>query len=117
MFIDHFYFQFLLKQKVPLYPVQNGGGGGGGGVHVLCPRNRSKGLANPELVPDFVTTTIILLDNVYLHLVYCSFLLLNFLFFEGGMNPVHYRGYMGLVHISGLSTRLKMGCPWRMTGI
>ena len=90
---------------------------GGGGVHVLCPRNRSKGLANPELVPDFVTTTIILLDNVYLHLVYCSFLLLNFLFFEGGMNPVHYRGYMGLVHISGLSTRLKMGCPWRMTGI
>ena len=111
MFIDHFYFQFLLKQKVSLYPVQNGG------VHVLCPRNRSKGLANPELVPDFVTTTIILLDNVYLHLVYCSFLLLNFLFFEGGMDPVHYRGYMGPVHISGLSTRLKMGCPWPMSGI
>ena len=41
MFIDHFYFQFLLKQKVSLDPVQKGGGGGGGD-HVSCPRNRSK---------------------------------------------------------------------------
>ena len=58
-----------------------------------------------------------LLDNVYLHLVYCSFLLLNFLFLEGGKNPVHYRGSMGPVHISGPSTRSKMGGPWPMTGI
>ena len=90
MFIDHFYFQFLLKQKVSLDPVQNGGG-----VHVLCPRNRSKWLANPELVPDFVTKTIILLDNVYWHLVYCSFLLLNFLFFGGGQEPGPLQGVHG----------------------
>ena len=114
MFIDHFYFQFLLKQTVSLDPVQNAKWGGGG-VHVLCPRNRSKWLANPELVPDFVTKTIMSLDNVYLHLVYCSFLFLNF--FWGGKDPVHYRGSMGPVHRTGPRTRSKMGGPWPMTGI
>ena len=64
-------------------------------VHVLCSRHKSKWLAHPELVPEFVIKTIILLNNVYLHLVYCSFLRLYFLSFEGDMHPVHYRGSMG----------------------
>ena len=94
MFIDHFYFQ-LLKQKVSMDPVQSGGGVHGPRVHVLCSRHKSKWLAHPELVPEFVIKTIILLNNVYLHLLYCSFLRLYFLSFEGDMHPVHYRGSMG----------------------
>ena len=49
------------------------------------PLNRSKWLANLEIVTEFVIKTIILLDTgtVYLHLFYCSFLLLYFILFWG----------------------------------
>ena len=50
-----------------------------------------------------------------LFIVHFSFLI--FFFLEGGKDPVHYRGSIGPVHISGLSTRSKMGGPWPMTGI
>ena len=89
MFIDHFYFQLLLKQKVSMDPVQNGESMEPGSMFCVHVTN------HPELVPEFVIKTIILLNNVYLHLVYCSFLRLYFLSFEGDMHPVHYRGSMG----------------------
>ena len=56
----------------------------------------------PRTCPEFVTKTIILLENVYLHLVYCLFLLLNF--FLRGQGPGPLQGVHGPGPLSGPST-------------
>ena len=72
------------------------------------PLNWSKWLANLDLVTEFVTKTIILLDTVYLHLTCLLSISPSQFLFEEGMDQDHCRGSMDPVHTSGPWTRSKM---------